>query len=151
MNLIKSHLLTAMLLAAFCAPTAVLAETSTVAAVVSTPTDASAAVDAAPAERMELKQAAPASKGEMPQNMDPARCKAMLEKQANDRDAVQKMGPSGCMNMMQRPGIDFDGRPGRMESRRDRPCNEELDEQRLDALEIRVDMMQMMLRMMLSN
>ena len=100
---------------------------------------------------MELKQSVPNSKVEITQPMDPARCKALLEKRAKDRDAFQKLGPDGGIGMMLRPGMDSDGRYSRMERRRDRPCQEELDEQRLDALETRVDMMQMMLRMMLGR
>jgi hypothetical protein len=150
MNLIKPHLLAIMLLAAYGVPGAVLAETTTVAAVASAPTDASEAVDAAPADRMELKQSVPNSKVEMTQPMDPARCKALLEKRATDRDAFQKLGPDGGIGMMLRPGMDSDGRPGRMEQRNP-SCHDELNEQRIDALETRVDMMQMMLRMMLGR
>jgi hypothetical protein len=118
MKLIKHHLLAAILLAAYSASGAVLAETATMAAVASAPTDASEAVDAAPAERMEF---------------------------------MQTMGPIGGMGMMLRPGMDPVGRSDRMGQRRDRSCHEELIEQRMDSLETRMDMMQMMLRMMLGS
>ncbi len=147
MNQTKHHLLAAMLLAALCAPGAVLAETATIAAVASPPTDASDAVDAAPADRMELKQDAGAGR----MTMDPAKCKAMLEKRQQFRDARQSMGPAGGMGMMQRLGMNPDGCPDNMGQRRDRSCHDELDEQRMDALETRMDMMQMMLRMMLGR
>lgn len=147
MNLTKHHLLAAMLLAVFCTPAAVSAEITTMAAVVSPPTDASEAVDAAPADRMELRL-----KVEPPKlPMDPAKSKAMLEKQAKDRDALQKMGPAGGMGMMLRPGMDLDGCHDSMGPRHDRTCHDELSEQRLDTLETQMDMMQMMLRMMLGH
>ena len=153
MNQTKHHLLAAMLLAALCAPGAVLAETAAIAAVASPPTDASDAVDAAPADRMELKQDAGAGR----MTMDPAKCKAMLEKRQQFRDARQSMGPAGGMGMgmgmgmMQRPGMNPDGCPDNMGQRRDRSSHDERDEQRMDALESRMDMMQMMLRMLLGR
>lgn len=149
MNLLKRNLLAAMLLTAFAFPAAVLAD------VVADRADASEPAAAMPSERMELMQTMRARMHEMMQNKDPAKRKALMEAQAKDMDTLAQMGPPGGMNMMMGPGGRMMG-PGMKADCHsglggDRPRRDDASHQRLDALEKRVDMMQMMMQMMLNH
>ena len=160
MNLFKRNLLTVALLAGLASPAAVLADE------VSVPAAASGEeATATPAQRMELMSTMRARMHEILRTQDPAERTALLEAQAKDMDNLlsmggppmgRKMGPRGTgmaddCNMANGRGMGMGMmRHGNMNdddwSRHDAGTN-----QRLEALENRMDMMQTVLRMMLTH
>jgi hypothetical protein len=159
MNLFKRNLLAAMLLAALGSPAAVLADEGTEAPAAAAASEP--AVAATPGLRMELMHAMRARMHEIMETTDPARRKALMEAQAKDMEVLARMEPPDGMGMMMGPGGGMMGsgagmmpgwksdcriRQGEFHARHD-----DADDQRLDALEKRVDMMQMMLQMILNR
>jgi len=151
MNLFKHKLLATLLLAALGAPAAVLADASPMTTVANEP------VAASQAERMERMRTMRARMHDIMQTTDPVKRRALMESQLNDMEAMMRMGPPDGMGMMM-------GSPGGMgmmmgpNARTDCAMaaggirhHDDASEQRLDALEKRVDMMQTMLHMMLDR
>lgn len=160
MNLIKSNLLAVLLLAVTSMPATVLADTSILSATVAaTSADEStmAAVNL-PTGARELMQKIHTRKIEMMQSTDPAKCESLINAQKEDRANLKKMGVSeGGMDIMPADGdMLYSGDPsergdcGMAWGRNGSRCNT-VDDQRIDAMEKRLDMMQMMLQMMLKR
>jgi hypothetical protein len=173
MNLLNRSLHAAVLSAMLAAPIAALAEGTP--AVATPAADAPTATTqlsptANQAERMGLMQIMRSRMHEILQTQDPAKRKELLEAQMKDMDTMLKMGPPGPgMGMMMGsggagmgPGMLMGQGPGMgmmMGPAARKDCrlgwtdhclqHDALTEQRLDALEKRMDMMQMMMKMMM--
>lgn len=146
MNPIKHNLLAVLLLAGLGAPLAVLAADVAGKPVPATASDADAAT---PVERMQLMQTMRIRMNEMMKTTDPVKRKELMHAQSMDLDALAKMGgPSGIGMMMgPRGSADCMMNPDRLNYSRQGDASE----QRLNGLEKRMDMMQLMLETMLRN
>jgi replicative DNA helicase len=143
-----------------CAPVAAVADEAPTAA------SAKSATTTAPApqvDRMELMQTMRARMQEMMKTEDPAKRKTLMEAQAKDMDVMMRLAqPMPGMGMMMGPGMGMMMGPGGMPAAAgQKNCrmayadncarHDDATDHRLDALEKRVDMMQMMMRMMLRD
>lgn len=162
MKLTQRHALTLLLLTTFGGSTAVLAEVVPIppfpifAAVTEPtatyPTASSAATPAAtpealpPVARRDMMDSMRSRMQEVMRATDPVKRKELIEAVAKDMDVMAQMGQAQGMNMMARPGPRQDRRPGMDCERRDGARD-----YRLDNLEKRMDMMQLMLQVMTSN
>jgi hypothetical protein len=144
MNQIKHNLLAVLLMTAFSAPVTVLAADVTPNPMRSVASDS---VDATPAERMQLMQTMRTRMKEMMKTTDPVKRKELMHAQSMDMDALAQMGPLPGMGMMMGPkgNPDCMMNPDRMSYSR----HEDARDQRLDSLEKRMDMMQIMLESIL--